>query len=98
MLVGKRNDDEVYQLLRRLISTEAEIIRYFPSPPAPLPEGEGRKIYEKIAVSVLMNVSARCRPKTCFGTPCVPRGCRPKTGFPRSHAGAWEREETYWYA
>jgi len=27
----------------RLINTEAEILRYFPSPPAPLPEGEGRK-------------------------------------------------------
>jgi len=26
-----------------VISTEAEILRYFPSPPAPLPEGEGRK-------------------------------------------------------
>jgi len=26
-----------------MISTEAEILRYFPSPPAPLPEGEGRK-------------------------------------------------------
>jgi len=25
------------------LSTEAEILRYFPSPPAPLPEGEGRK-------------------------------------------------------
>jgi len=28
---------------KNLVSTEAEIRRYFPSPPAPLPEGEGRK-------------------------------------------------------
>ncbi len=26
-----------------ILSTEAEILRYFPSPPTPLPEGEGRK-------------------------------------------------------
>ncbi len=35
------------------ISTEAEIWRYFPSPPAPLPEGEGRKKIREISASVL---------------------------------------------
>jgi len=30
-----------------MVSTEAEIRRYFPSSPAPLPEGEGRKKIRK---------------------------------------------------
>ncbi len=39
------------------ISTEAEIRRYFPSPPTPLPEGEGRKnIRENLCFSTYMLV------------------------------------------
>jgi len=37
-------DAIIYATARQeAVSTEAEILRYFPSPPTPLPEGEGRK-------------------------------------------------------
>jgi len=70
------------KLFISVISTEAEIRRYFPSPQRPLSQRErGRK----------NNGYGMRSPKTGFGTPCVPRVCRPKTGFPRSHA--WECRE-----
>jgi len=89
------------------ISTEAEIRRYFPSPQRPLSQ---RERGERTMVMVPKHVLGPrvCRPKTCFGTPCVPRVCRPQTGlgtpcvprgcrpqtcFPRSHAPAWECRE-----